>query len=130
MSNPIKTAGVVGLGVMGFDIAFLYAMRGYQTIVYDASGTVMEGVANRKEQTVERLRNRDRLSKSEIENLSKLLVPSGNLAGLARADLITEAVSENAEVKLALYQALREAGFNGLLATNTSSVTRATLLKD
>lgn len=130
MTNPIKTAGVVGLGVMGFDIALLYAMRGYQTLVYDASSAVMEGVANRKEQTVDRLRNRNRLSKSEIENLGNLLVPSRDLAGLARADLITEAVSENAKVKLALYQALGETGFNGLLATNTSSLTRATLLKD
>jgi 3-hydroxyacyl-CoA dehydrogenase len=49
---------------------------------------------------------------------------------LAQADLVTEAVSENAKTKLAVYQALRDAGFSGILTTNTSSVTRATLLAD
>ena len=44
------------------------------------------------------------------------------------ADHITEAVSENARTKLTVYKTLREAGFKGLLTTNTSSVTRATLL--
>ena len=43
-------------------------------------------------------------------------------------DLVTEAVSENAKTKLAVYQALREAGFAGILTTNTSSLARATLL--
>ena len=57
-------------------------------------------------------------------------MPADGLAALAQADLITEAVSEKAQVKLAVYKALRDAGFNGLLTTNTSSVTRATLLSD
>ena len=43
-------------------------------------------------------------------------------------DLVTEAVSESAKTKLAVYQALREAGFAGILTTNTSSLARATLL--
>jgi 3-hydroxyacyl-CoA dehydrogenase len=41
MSHPIKATGVVGLGVMGFDIAFLYAAKGYETLVYDASAAAM-----------------------------------------------------------------------------------------
>jgi 3-hydroxyacyl-CoA dehydrogenase len=47
---------------------------------------------------------------------------------MAQAELITEAVSENAKTKLTVYQALKNAGFAGILTTNTSSVTRATLL--
>jgi 3-hydroxyacyl-CoA dehydrogenase len=33
MSEGIKTVGVLGLGVMGFDIAFLYAQKGCRTSV-------------------------------------------------------------------------------------------------
>ena len=43
-------------------------------------------------------------------------------------DLVTEAVSESAKTKLAVYQALHQAGFAGILTTNTSSLARATLL--
>ncbi len=37
MTDRVKTVGVLGLGVMGFDIAFLYAQKGYRTLVYDAA---------------------------------------------------------------------------------------------
>ncbi|MGZ8464695.1 MAG: 3-hydroxyacyl-CoA dehydrogenase family protein [Candidatus Binatia bacterium] len=130
METPIKTAGVIGLGVMGFDIAFLYAMKGFPTLAYDASKAAMDSLADRREQTIERLQKRKRIADGEIDNLRTLLVPADGVAALAQANLITEAVSEKAQVKLAVYKSLRDAGFAGLLTTNTSSVTRATLLNE
>ncbi|MSP38092.1 MAG: hypothetical protein EXR70_06345 [Deltaproteobacteria bacterium] len=130
MNDPIKTVGVVGLGVMGFDIAFLYAMKGFRTLVYDAAKSIMDSLTDRREQTIDRLHKRNRIADREIDNLRTLLIPSSSLVGLVNADLITEAVSENARTKLAVYKTLRDSGFNGLLTTNTSSVTRATLLTD
>jgi len=35
MIDTSRTVGVLGLGVMGFDIAFLYAQKGYPMLVYD-----------------------------------------------------------------------------------------------
>src|SRR6266568_4883880 len=61
MIEAIGKVGVVGLGVMGFDIAFLYAMKGFHTSVYNASKTVMESLTNRREQTLERLKRRNRI---------------------------------------------------------------------
>lgn len=113
---------------MGFDIAFLYAMKGFRTLAYDAAQSMMDALTDRREQTIDRLQKRNRISDGEIDNLRTLLIPSNSLAGLAAADLVTEAVSENARTKLAVYKTLREAGFHGLLTTNTSSVTRTTLL--
>ena len=128
MIEGIGKVGVVGLGVMGFDIAFLYAMKGFPTSVYDASKAAMESLADRREQTLERLKRRNRISDNETENIRKLLIPAADLASLSQVDLITEAVLENAHTKLAVYRALRAAGFEGVLTTNTSSLTRATLL--
>jgi 3-hydroxybutyryl-CoA dehydrogenase len=130
MSEEIRKVGVVGLGVMGFDIAFLYAMKGHQTLIYDASNAAVESIDARREQTIDRLRKRNRISDREIKNARNLLIPVGDLAGLAPAELITEAVSENARTKLAVFKTLREAKFAGVITTNTSSVTRATLVKD
>ena len=128
MTDGIKKTGVVGLGVMGFDIAFLYAMKGYPTAVYDASKTVMESLTGRREHTIERLKKRNRISDKERENVRTNLVPAAELASLAEANLITEAVLENASTKLGVYRALNASGFRGILTTNTSSLTRATLL--
>jgi 3-hydroxybutyryl-CoA dehydrogenase len=124
----MKKVGIVGLGVMGFDIAFLYAMRGYPTLVFDASKAAMDSLTGRREQTIERLKRRNRISDGEIENVRGGLIPAAGLEALAKMDLVTEAVSESAKTKLAVYQTLREAGFAGILTTNTSSLTRATLL--
>jgi 3-hydroxybutyryl-CoA dehydrogenase len=130
MNSAIKNAGVVGLGVMGFDIAFLYAMKGFRTLVYDAAAAAMDAVENRREQTIERLRKRNRINDVEMDNVRKLMIKSSELENLSSLDLITEAVSENTRTKLSVYRALTSAGFRGLLTTNTSSVTRATLLGD
>jgi 3-hydroxyacyl-CoA dehydrogenase len=59
--DPIKTVGVLGLGVMGFDSAFLYAQKGYRTLVYDAAATAMNKIEARREQTIERLKRRNRI---------------------------------------------------------------------
>ncbi len=128
MAYPINTTGVVGLGVMGFDIAFLYAANGFETLVYDASAAAISSLEKRREQTIERLKKRNRISEGEIDNLRRLLCPCQDLSGVRRADLITEAVSEKPTTKMAVYKELADAGFAGLLTTNTSSVTRATLL--
>lgn len=130
MSETIKSVGVIGLGVMGFDIAFLYAMKGFRTLAYDTAKAAMDSLIDRREQTIERLQKRQRITDGEIDNLRSLLQPAGGIAAMAQADLITEAVSEKTEIKLAVYKTLRDTGFAGLLTTNTSSVTRATLLKD
>jgi 3-hydroxybutyryl-CoA dehydrogenase len=128
MNGEIKKLGVVGLGVMGFDIAFLYAMKGFYTVTYDTSRRVMESLKDRRDDTIERLKRRNRISETETENVRRLLIPAAELANLAQADLITEAVLENAQTKLVVYQTLKASSFQGILTTNTSSLTRATLM--
>ena len=128
MNSAIKSVGVVGLGVMGFDIAFLYAMKGFPTMIYDAARPAIDAVEHRREQTIERLRKRDRINDVQTNNVRMLLIKASALENFSSMDLITEAVSENTRTKQSVYAALRSAGFHGMLTTNTSSVTRATLL--
>ncbi|MGB7948920.1 MAG: 3-hydroxyacyl-CoA dehydrogenase NAD-binding domain-containing protein, partial [Candidatus Binatia bacterium] len=130
MIDAIKNVGVLGLGVMGFDIAFLYAQKGYRTLVYDASEAAMKNLAARRDQTIERLQRRNRISNDEAENVKNGLVPAPGLATLASAELVTEAVSEAGKTKKTVYRTLRDAGFSGILTTNTSSLTRASLVAD
>lgn len=128
--DAVKTVGVLGLGVMGFDIAFLYAQNGYPTLVYDAAEAAMRNVPARRDRIIERLKKRNRISDAEIANVTTGLVAAADLAGMAGADLITEAVSESGKAKKAVYKALGDSGFGGILTTNTSSLTRASLVGD
>jgi 3-hydroxybutyryl-CoA dehydrogenase len=130
MMDAIKTVGVLGLGVMGFDIAFLYAQKGYRTLVFDAPQAAMDKVAARRDQTIERLQRRNRISGAEADRLRHGLTAAPDLASLAGADLVTEAVSESGNTEKTVYRALSESGFAGILTTNTSSLTRASLVGD
>lgn len=129
MAQEIKNVGVVGLGVMGFDIAFLYAMRGYRTAAYDASSAILASFTDRRERTIERLKRRERISDNEVENVRRGLLVSSDLKSFAALDLVTEAVSEVEKIKTSVYAALRESGFAGILTTNTSSLPRNLLMR-
>jgi 3-hydroxyacyl-CoA dehydrogenase len=128
MIDTIKTVGVLGLGVMGFDIAFLYAQKGYRTLVYDASEAAMQNLARRRDQTIDRLKKRNRISEIQIDSVKKGIVPAASLSDMTSATLVTEAVSESGKIKKSVYRRLRETGFAGVLTTNTSSLTRKSLL--
>jgi len=128
MIDTIRTVGVLGLGVMGFDIAFLYAQKGYRTLVYDASEPAMQNLVARRDQTIERLKKRDRISEIEIEIVKNGLVTTESLSDMTTASLVTEAVSESGKIKKSVYRTLRQIGFTGVLTTNTSSLTRESLL--
>ena len=128
MSEEIENAGVLGLGVMGFDIAFLYAMKGYRTVAWDAAKDVMDALPRRREQTIDRLKKRDRISDSEAQQVRENLVRAADFVELAEVDLVTEAVSEAGKTKISVYRALGDIGFNGILTTNTSSLPRHVLL--
>jgi 3-hydroxybutyryl-CoA dehydrogenase len=129
VADEIKRVGVVGLGVMGLDIAFLYAMKGYRTIAYDVSSAVRASFAARLESTIERLKRRNRIAEGEVQNVRTGLALSDNLHELAELDLVTEAVSENSNSKLSVYRSLGERGFMGILTSNTSSIPREVLLQ-
>ena len=130
MVDAIKSVGVLGLGVMGFDIAFLYAQKGYRTLVYDASEAAMRNVPARRDQIIERLKKRNRISEAEAESVSSGLTPLAQLADMRGADLVTEAVSESSATKKSVYKALRDRGYQGILTTNTSSLRRSSLVGD
>jgi 3-hydroxyacyl-CoA dehydrogenase len=128
MTTDIKDVAVLGLGVMGFDIAFLYAQNGYRTLVSDLSKDVMDALDTRKERTIERLKKRKRISDSETERVRRQLLPASDLTAMKKVDLITEAVSENAGIKSSVYKTLSSMGYRGIMTTNTSSLTRGILL--
>jgi 3-hydroxyacyl-CoA dehydrogenase/enoyl-CoA hydratase/3-hydroxybutyryl-CoA epimerase len=122
--HGIERVHVVGAGVMGGDIAALCALRGFRVSLQDRDISFIGPAIKRANAMF------DKRLFSEAERRAALdrLMPDPHGAGLAKADLVIEAVPEDLEIKQAVYRAC-EAGMRdeAILATNTSSILIETL---
>jgi 3-hydroxyacyl-CoA dehydrogenase/enoyl-CoA hydratase/3-hydroxybutyryl-CoA epimerase len=110
---------VVGGGVMGGDIAAWCALQGLLVTLQDLdAGRIAQAVA-RAAQLFRRKLKEPRQVQAALDRL----VPDPAGGGAARADLVVEAIVEDADAKRALYRDLEpRMGPDALLATNTSSL--------
>ncbi|HNP65140.1 MAG TPA: 3-hydroxyacyl-CoA dehydrogenase NAD-binding domain-containing protein [Woeseiaceae bacterium] len=115
----ISHVHVVGAGVMGGDIAAWCALRGHTVTLQDREQKYIDPAIERGAKLfAKRIRNDDERTATSARLKSDL---DGD--GVAKADLIIEAIIENLEAKQGLYKALQEKMKPGaLLATNTSSI--------
>ena len=111
---------VVGAGVMGGDIAAVCALRGLRVTLQDQSVERIAPAIQRAAKFFERRYKGDaRLVRFALDRL----VPDPHAHGVAHADLIIEAISENLEAKRSVFTELeRHAKPDAVLATNTSSL--------
>jgi 3-hydroxyacyl-CoA dehydrogenase/enoyl-CoA hydratase/3-hydroxybutyryl-CoA epimerase len=110
---------VVGAGVMGGDIAAWCASRGLTVTLQDREMKYVEPALSRAREFFGK-RARDPARASEM---AARLTPDVEGSGVAQADIVIEAIFENAEAKRALYAKLEPAMKPAaILATNTSSI--------
>jgi 3-hydroxyacyl-CoA dehydrogenase/enoyl-CoA hydratase/3-hydroxybutyryl-CoA epimerase len=111
---------VVGAGVMGGDIAALCALRGLTVSLQDQSAERIAPAIARATKLFERKSKGD--ARAVRFALDRLLPdPAGH--GVARADVVIEAIFEDLDAKRALFADLeRRARPDAVLATNTSSL--------
>ena len=110
---------VVGAGVMGGDIAAWCAFRGFKVTLQDQSATFIAGAMKRAYQLAKK-----RLKEPfEVSAMMDRLLPDVEGFGVAKADVIIEAITEKLEAKQALFQHLESlASPDAILATNTSTI--------
>lgn len=110
---------VIGAGVMGGDIAAWCALRGMGVTLQDLDLDRIKPALDRSKSLF-----RKRLkSKTEIANAVARLEADPAGTGVARADVVIEAVVERLDVKHAVFlDAERRARPDAILATNTSSI--------
>ena len=114
-----KRVHVIGGGVMGGDIAAWCALRGLQVTVQDRSDEHLAQVMKRAAKLYKKKLKQPRLAQQVLDRL----MPDRQGRGLARADVVIEAIFENVEAKQALYREIEPLMKEGaLLATNTSSI--------
>lgn len=122
-ARKVETAAVIGAGTMGAGIAMCFANAGIPVWLSDASGEALErGLAGIRRQYESAVR-KGRLAAEEMEKRLERIRRAEGMEGAAQADVIVEAVYEDAEVKRAVFARIDEASAPGaLLATNTSTL--------
>jgi 3-hydroxyacyl-CoA dehydrogenase/enoyl-CoA hydratase/3-hydroxybutyryl-CoA epimerase len=110
---------VIGAGVMGGDIALCCARHGLRVTIHDESVAALAKLHQRARSvlSLEGVAIRD-----QVKILDRLVIDGDHL-GCEQADVVIEAIVEQAEVKKAMFKAIEpRMKPNALLATNTSSI--------
>jgi 3-hydroxybutyryl-CoA dehydrogenase len=120
----IKNVAVIGSGTMGNGIAHVFAQFNYQVNLIDINQNALQGALKTIEKNLDRQVAKgtltDRQKQATLQNISTFTVIS---EGVANADLIVEAATENIDLKLKIFQDLDlHAPKSAILASNTSSI--------
>lgn len=120
----MKNIAVIGSGTMGNGIAHTFAQFGYQVNLIDVSDNALSKALATISKNLDRQVTKGTLSESEKEaTLTNITIFTDLQTGVAEADLIVEAASENLELKLKIFKDLDHfARPDAILASNTSSI--------
>jgi len=117
--HGIERVHVIGAGVMGADIAIWAASRGFQVSLQDRNPEILAR-AMQKAQTFYKKKLK---TPRAVQDAMDRLMPDLHGDGLARADLVIEAIIENLEAKRGLFRDVEaRVRPQALLASNTSSI--------
>jgi len=115
---------VIGAGTMGFGIALTYARNGYDVALFDADEDALQDGIDAVGRGLETLVDTDEIDQADADAARKRVEPADNLADAVRdTDLVTEAVTEDIDVKREIFASIDEhVDDDALLTTNTSGL--------
>lgn len=120
--------GVVGAGLMGAEIALVFALGGFTVRLHDRDAAVLERALVRLRELLDKGVARGSYGAAETEAALRRIDPAPALAAFADCDLVTEAVFESLEAKTAVLQGLDAVcPPDCIIASNTSTIPISTL---
>lgn len=120
--NEIKKIGVIGAGTMGSGIAQMCALAGYETILFDIDPRMLPRAMVAIEGSLAEAVKRNKLT-TDAANVALSRIYTTNLFADLQADIFIEAIVENIDIKLEVFQQIAQNNApNCILASNTSSI--------
>jgi len=120
----IQKVGVVGCGLMGSGIAQVAAAAGFQTVVREVSGEIVEKGLKNIDKNLARLVEKGALDESKKGEIRGRLKGTTELEDLKDCDVVIEAIIEQLPAKRELFSALDAlCPVSTVFASNTSSLT-------
>lgn len=120
----ISKVTVIGAGTMGNGIAHVFAQNGYTVSLVDVNAAQLEKAFSTISKNLDRQVSKGSLTEEQKQaTLNNISTQTDVQKGVADADLVVEAATENVDLKLKIFKQLDEwAPAHCLLATNTSSI--------
>ena len=120
----IKNVMIAGGGTLGSQIAWQTAFKGFNVTVYDKFDKGLEMSQSFHKQFAELFRSTRGASNKEIEHaLSRLSYTTDLKTAVKDADLVSESVPENVDIKKSFYTELAKAAPEKTIFTTNSSTT-------
>jgi 3-hydroxyacyl-CoA dehydrogenase len=122
-TREIRKAAVVGAGTMGGGIAMTFANAGIPVTILDSTQDALDRGLKKVKENYAATVSKGRLAQGEMDKRMALIHPTLNMAQIADADIVIEAVFERMDVKQDLFKKLDGIVQQGaILATNTSTL--------
>ncbi len=123
-NSPRMNVAVIGSGTMGNGIAHVFAQHGFAVNLIDTSQAALErGLATITKNLDRQVAKGSLSGTDKTATLGRLALHTVLAEGVAQADLVVEAATENVELKLQIFRDLdRYAPAGAILASNTSSI--------
>ena len=120
----MKNIAVVGSGTMGNGIAHTFAQFGFNVNLIDVKAEVLTKSLNIISKNLDRQMAKNIISETDKKVIFKRITTFTHLKqGVADADLVVEAATENTELKLNIFKDLDKFSKpDAILASNTSSI--------
>jgi 3-hydroxyacyl-CoA dehydrogenase len=120
-TRPVRKVGVIGAGTMGGGISMNFANVGIPVTIVEREQAALDRGLKVIRANYERSAQRGKLTPEQVEQRMALLTGSLDLADLADADLVIEAIFENMAIKKETFAKLDKVARPGaILASNTS----------
>ena len=115
---------VIGAGTMGNGIAHVFAQAGFKVNLIDVNAAQLEKAIASIGKNFDRQIIKGTLTgENKKSALANIITVTDLSEGIKNAELVVEAATENAELKLKIFKQIDEAAPAGcILATNTSSI--------
>jgi 3-hydroxybutyryl-CoA dehydrogenase len=119
----IEKVGVVGCGLMGHGIAQVAAEAGYRVVVREVDDSVLGKGIGQIERQLARAVEKGKSSQEEADAVRGRIEGTTDYGALSDCDLVLEAITEDLDLKLAMWKEIDGLAKPGaLFATNTSSL--------
>ncbi len=127
-SAPETKIGVVGAGLMGAEIALVFALAGMDVLLHDRDAAALDRALTRLAALLDRGVARGLYTEGQRATALDHIRPAPDLASFGDRDLVTEAVFESLEVKGEVLAALDKTCAEAcVIASNTSTLPISTL---
>ncbi len=120
----MQNISVIGAGTMGNGIAHLFAQNGFKVNLVDTQAPQLEKALQSIARNLDRQIAKGTLTEEEKKaTLARITRHIDLSRGVQHAEMVVEAATENADLKLKIFQQLDKAAPEGcILASNTSSI--------